>query len=71
MIDKLRGKLLPWQKVVLGFCAIVLCTWLLHLYTTPEARAWQNDSEALVWGKILRLETGVQNKGELFFLGSL
>ena len=70
MIDKLRGKLLPWQKVVLGFCAIVLCTWLLHLYTTPEARAWQNDSEALVWGKILRLETGVQNKEELFFLGS-
>lgn len=70
MIDKLRGKLLPWQKVVLGFGAIVLCTWFLHLYTTPEARAWQNDSEALVWGKIIKMETGEYSREEAIFLGA-
>lgn len=70
MIDKLKGKLLPWQKMVLGFCVIVLCTWLFHLYTTPEARAWQNDSEGLVWGKIVRFESGIQDKSEFLLLGN-
>ena len=55
---------------MLGFCVIVLFTWLFHLYTTPEARLWQADSEALVWGKIVRVESGVENKVELLFLGN-
>lgn len=56
--------------MVLGICAVVLFTWIFHLYTTPEARLWQMDSEAFVWGKIIRVESGMENKAELLFLGS-
>lgn len=70
MLSKFTAALRPWQRAVLSVCAIVVFTWLFHLYTTPEARLWQTDSEALVWGKIVRVESGVENNVELLFLGN-
>lgn len=64
-----RNRFLRWSKVIVGIFIVILCTWILHLYTNPDARAWQNDSEALVWGKIINLETGNYSKTEALFLG--
>lgn len=65
-----KSRSLRWGKVIAGIFIIILCTWIFRLYTNPDARGWQNDSEALVWGKIIKLETGEYSKTEFFFLGS-